>query len=157
MGRVAPVAGALGLLPMEVLQSAFWSLDPARTVSKFEAFADLEGEAARTFVTLEDWANDGPPVSGAAARELFEDLFAADLPGAGSWRVADEAIDPHRLGLPILNIVSMTDRIVPAATAIRAGERIELVLGHVGMVVGSRAREQLWELLARWLSRTAAK
>jgi hypothetical protein len=24
---------------MEVLQSAFWSLDPARTVAKFEAFA----------------------------------------------------------------------------------------------------------------------
>ena len=152
-----PAVGALGLLPMEVLQSAFWSLDPARTVAKFEAFADLEGEAARTFVTLEDWANDGPPVSGAAARELFEDLFAADRPGAGKWHVAGEAIDPAGLAIPILNIVSMTDRIVPAPTAIRVGERIELDLGHVGMVVGSRAREKLWEPLAHWLSRTAAK
>ena len=42
--------------------SAFWSLDPARTVAKFEAFAGMRGRAeARTFVTLEDWANDGPP------------------------------------------------------------------------------------------------
>src|SRR5688572_13742654 len=30
-------AKSLGVLPMEVLQSAFWSLDPARTISKFEA------------------------------------------------------------------------------------------------------------------------
>src|SRR6476661_1471252 len=33
-----PTAERLGLLPMEALQSAFWALDPARTVRKFEAF-----------------------------------------------------------------------------------------------------------------------
>ena len=149
-------AEALGVLPMEALQSAFWSLDPERTVAKFEAFAGLEGEAARTFVTLEDWANDGPPLAVAAARELFEDFFAADVPGAGGWTVGGERIDAERLAVPLLNIVSTSDRIVPAATAIASGERIELAQGHVGMVVGSSAREALWEPLAGWLSRTAA-
>ena len=148
---------ALGLLPMEVLQTAFWNLDPARTVAKFEAFADMEGAAARTFVTLEDWANDGPPVSGAAARELFEDFFAADLPGTGRWRVGGRTIDPARVEAPVLNVVSTTDRIVPNASAAAIGERLELELGHVGMVAGSRAKEALWEPLAAWLSRTAAK
>ena len=57
---------------------------------------------------------------------------------------------------PVLDIVSTTDRIVPAATAVRVGERLELGLGHVGMVVGSRAPQTLWEALAGWLSRTAA-
>ena len=148
-----PTVDALGLLPMEVLQSAFWSLDPERTVAKFEEFADMRGAQARSFVTLEDWANEGAPVSGAAARELFEDFFAADLPGEGAWRVGGEAIDPARLDVPLLNIVSTTDRIVPHATAIRAGERLDLALGHVGMVVGSRARTALWEPLAAWLDR----
>ena len=60
--------------------------------------------------------------------------------GAGRWRVAGDAIDPESLAMPLLNIVSTTDRIVPAATAVRAGERLDLALGHVGMVVGSRAR-----------------
>ena len=145
---------ALGLLPMEVLQSAFWSLDPERTVAKFEAFAGLSGPDAQTFVMLEDWANDGPPVGGAAARELFEDFFAGDLPGAGRWNVGGQSIDPAKLAIPILNIVSTSDRIVPHATAIRTGERLDLALGHVGMVVGSRAQEALWEPLAAWLSRT---
>ena len=95
-----PTVAALGLLPMEVLQSAFWSLDPERTVAKFEAFAGLEGEEARTFVMLEDWANDGPPLAEAAAREMFETLFADDVTGAGRWRVGGEAIDPAALSMP---------------------------------------------------------
>ncbi len=148
---------ALGVLPMEVLQSAFWSLDPARTVAKFEDFANLAGEAARTFVRLEDWANDGPPVAGAAAREMFEGLFRDDLPGTGRWHVGGELVDPASLAMPLLNIVSTTDRIVPHATAPRAGERLDLALGHVGMVAGSKGKAALWEPLAAWLSRAAAK
>ena len=151
-----PTAEALGLLPMEVLQSAFWALDPARTVAKFEEFAGFRGEKAETFVTLEDWANDGPPLALGAARELFEAFFAADLPGTEQWRVAGEGVAPGRLRCPLLDIVSTVDRIVPSATAAEAGERLELALGHVGMVVGSRARQALWEPLCGWLSRTAA-
>lgn len=149
-------AERLGVLPMEALQSAFWSLDPARTVAKFAEFAEMEGDKARMFVALEDWANDGPPVPFAAARELFEDFFAADLPGSGRWRAGGEAIDPARLACPVLNVVSTDDRIVPAASAAPAGERLELSQGHVGMIVGGRAREALWEPLAGWLSRSAA-
>lgn len=148
-----PTAAALGLLPMEVLQSAFWSLDPERTVAKFEAFAAMQGEEARTFIMLEDWANDGPPVPEAAAREMFEDFFERDLPGRGEWRVGGAIVDPAALDCPLLNIVSTTDRIVPAASAPRVGERLELRQGHVGMIVGSRASKMLWEPLAAWLSR----
>jgi polyhydroxyalkanoate synthase len=151
----APTSAALGCLPMEVLQSAFWSLDPGRTVAKFEAYAGMEeGSAeARAFVTLEDWANDGPPLPHAAAKELFEDLFGADATGRGEWMLAD----PGALRCPVLDIVSTSDRIVPAASASGAGERLELAQGHVGMVVGGRAHEALWEPLAGWLSRNAAQ
>lgn len=152
-------AKALGVLPMEVLQSAFWSLDPERTVAKFEAFAGMDPMSveARAFVTLEDWANDGPPIPGRAAQDLFLEFFRADTPGRGEWRVGGDCIRLERLELPTLNIVSTTDRIVPAGAAPRIGERIELGQGHVGMVVGSNARAALWQPLASWLSRTAAK
>ncbi|WP_233222027.1 alpha/beta fold hydrolase [Allosphingosinicella deserti] len=150
-----PTAERLGLFPMELLQSAFWSLDPARTVSKFERFAQLDGGSveAEAFVLLEDWANDGPPIGGAAARELFEDLFAADLSGRGAWRIGDAPVIPADLPMPLLNIVSTVDRIVPAASATDAGERIEIDKGHVGMVVGGSARTSLWEPLRDWLFR----
>jgi len=148
-------AKSLGVLPMEVLQSAFWNLDPARTVAKFEAFAEMPAGSteARAFVTLEDWANDGPPLPGRAAQDLFMEFFRADSPGEGKWSVGDERMSDSRLDLPVLNIVSNSDRIVPAATALQAGERLELAQGHVGMVVGSNAKEKLWEPLAAWLER----
>jgi len=136
-----------------VLQSAFWSLDPARTVSKFEAFAAMPPASpeAQAFVTLEDWANDGPPVSRAAARELFEDFFHNDLPGTGRWTVAGNTVDPAALACPLFNLVSTSDRIVPSASAMPAGDRLELRQGHVGMVVGGRARDLLWQPLDAWL------
>jgi poly[(R)-3-hydroxyalkanoate] polymerase subunit PhaC len=143
-----PTAARLGLLPMEALQSAFWSLDPARTVAKFEAFAAMppDSREARAFVRLEDWANDGPPLPYAAAKEVFEGFFGNDSTGAGHWLLAD----PRTLPCPVLEIVSTTDRIVPAETAAGAGGRIATTRGHVGMVVGGSAREVLWAPLARW-------
>jgi polyhydroxyalkanoate synthase len=149
-----PAVSALGVLPMEMLQSAFWMLDPQRTVAKFEVFASIEpgSPKARSFVQLEDWANDGPPIGGAAACELFEDFLDRDVPGCSGWRVGDRIVDPLALPCPALHILSTVDRIVPAASAPTGGQRLELALGHVGMVVGGRAREALWEPLDGWLS-----
>lgn len=149
------LAERLGVLPMEVLQTSFWSLDPERTVSKFERIADADAARLGAFVALEDWANDGPPLGVEAARELFEDFFAADLPGSGAWRVTGQAIDPAALPCPVLTIVSATDRIVPSASAMPAGDRLDLARGHVGMVVGSAAHKELWQPLAAWLSRVS--
>lgn len=146
-----PSAERLGLVPMEVLQTGFWRLDPARTVSKYEAFARLDrgSEAARSFVALEDWANGGAPLTFAAGRELFEDMIGTDVTGRGQWHW----VDPRRLAVPTLEFVSLHDRIVPAASSARLPDQRLLGLGHVGMIVGSRAREQLWQPLAAHLSR----
>lgn len=152
--RSGEMIDRFGCLPMEALQSAFWRLDPARTVTKFEEFGTFPpgSRKAREFVVLEDWANDGPPIPAAAARELFEDMYGADLPGRGLWRVGGTQIDPDALPCPILNIVSTSDRIVPHESAMSAGERLDLKLGHVGMIVGRGAKKALWEPLAGWLS-----
>ena len=150
-------AAAMGLLPVEVLQAAFWRLDPRRTIDKFVSFgrAARGAEATRLFVALEDWANGGAPLTLASGRELAECFFRDDRPGSGRWRVAGRHIDPAALACPLLDIVSATDRIVPAASAVSGagvGEAMTLCLGHVGMIVGGRARETLWRPLAQWLA-----
>ena len=152
--QAEPTAEAMGLLPMEVLQASFWQIDPARTIAKFEAFAMLDSNsaAARAFVVLEDWANDGPPLPLAAARELLAGFFGEDLPGRSAWQVGGVTIDPAQVACPVLDIVSTSDRIVPAASAAGIGKTLTLELGHVGMVTGRRARAQMWEPLARWLT-----
>lgn len=148
-----PVCERLGLVPMEVLQSGFWQLDPRRTILKYERFGRLKpGSAeARAFVALEDWANAGAPLTYAAGRQLFDDLLSADLPGRGRWSVGGQPVGPDRLTCPSIGFVSTTDRIVPAATAAQFDRNVSLAMGHVGMIVGSRARPALWEPLRDWI------
>ncbi|HEX5259514.1 MAG TPA: alpha/beta hydrolase [Sphingomicrobium sp.] len=138
-------AKQLGALPMEVLQAAFWSLDPKRTVRKFADFGRIDpaSAAARRFVELEEWANEGEPLPYPAAKELIEGLFGEDLPGAGQW------IGSDKVPMPALHLTADHDRIVPAETA-PAGEQIAIPSGHVGMIVGS-ARERLNQALAVFL------
>jgi polyhydroxyalkanoate synthase subunit PhaC len=147
----AEAAARFQLLPMEVLQAAFWSLDPTRTASKFAKFADADpaGDEARRFVTLEDWANDGEPLPLPAARELMEDFFGADDPGKGQWCVGGETITDE-LSVPVLHCTATSDRITPGETA-ASGEHRSIAAGHVGMIVGS-ARGVLHEALGDFLA-----
>jgi polyhydroxyalkanoate synthase len=139
-------AQQFGALPMEVLQAAFWSLDPERTVKKFAEFGRLDpaSDDARRFVELEEWANEGEPLPYPAAKELIEELFGRDLPGSGQW------IGTDKLTAPALHLTADHDRIAPAATA-PAGERIAIPSGHVGMIVGS-ARARLHRALDQFLT-----
>jgi polyhydroxyalkanoate synthase len=142
---------SLHALPMEVLQAAFWSLDPERTVRKFAEFGRLEPASAeaRRFVALEDWANEGEPLPYPAARELIEDLFGQDLSGSGRWMVGGEAVT-DQLEVPVLHMTADHDRIAPASTA-PAGRSIGIASGHVGMIVGS-AKARLHDELKGFLT-----
>ncbi len=150
-----PSCEAMGLVPMEVLQTGFWRLDPARTVSKYEAFGRMDpgSDAWNGFIALEDWANAGAPLPYAVGRQLFEDFVGDDLTGNGSWHIAGQAVDPHALPCPSVEFVSLSDRIVPKESAADLADRRDLGSGHVGMIVGGRATAQLWEPLADWLKR----
>ena len=151
---IKPTSEALGLVPMEALQAGFWRLDPARTIAKYAAFAELDprSEAAHRFIRLEDWANQGAPLPHAFGRELFEELIAQDRPGQGQWRVGGATVTPSQCDAPSVEFIATADRIVPAATAIGLPDRRAGGTGHVGMVVGGRAERQLWQPLADWIT-----
>jgi polyhydroxyalkanoate synthase len=148
--HAGPAAAQFGALPMEVLQAAFWSLDPKRTVRKFAQFGRMDpGSAeARRFVELEDWSNEGEPLPFPAARELIEDLFGGDRPGTNGWRIGEQVMT-DTLSVPLLNIIAMKDRISPPDAA-PGGDHAPIGAGHVGMIVGS-ARERLHEAIAAFL------
>ncbi|MEQ1687111.1 MAG: alpha/beta fold hydrolase [Sphingopyxis sp.] len=144
---------AMGLMPVEMLQSLFWALDPDRTIAKYASLADLAPDDRRAivFAALEDWANSGSPITAAAAAELFDDLIGADVSGAGAWQVGGSAIAPSRITAPSIHFTAQGDRIAPAETAPDGIKCHPCPSGHVGMVVGKAARTGLWNPLADWL------
>jgi len=143
-------ASSLGALPMEVLQAAFWSLDPHRTVRKFADFARLDPSSAeaRRFVELEEWANEGESLPYPAAKELVEGMFGDDWPGSGRWSIAGRCVS-DALGTPAFHLTAERDVIAPPQT-VASGEIIAIASGHVGMIVGS-ARQQLHDAIAKFL------
>ena len=152
--RTEPLATQLGVLPIELLQPAFWALDEAGVLAKYARLAQAPDADVAAFAALEDWSNTGAALSLATAATLAETLYRDDAPGSGTWKIAGQRIDPAALGIPILDIIATRDRIVPPGAALSTlgiGTPLALAAGHVGMVVGRRAPRLLWDPLADWL------
>jgi polyhydroxyalkanoate synthase len=148
-------------MPIDAIQALFARLDPYLAVRKFSAFAGLDPASpkARAFVALEDWLNDGVPLATPVARACITGWYGENLPGRGAWRVADRLMDPARLDLPALVVIPARDRIVPPASAEALAAALPRAdvrrppLGHIGMIVGGRARPSVWAPLASWLAK----
>src|SRR4029077_16785309 len=116
---LAEMADKLGGLPVDVLQTLFWSVDPWLSVKTFPRFLgmDQQGEHARDFVLLEDWLNDGAPLAGPVARECLVGWYGENLPGKGQWVVGGKRIVPRKIKRPSLVMIPSGDRIVPPLSA----------------------------------------
>ncbi len=130
-------------------------------MNKFQRFAamDMSSDAARDFVLLEDWLNDGVPLPALVARDCLLGWYGENQPGRGTWKVARRRVRPRDIQAPSLVVIPANDRIVPPTSA--AGlvgseglanvTRLDLPLGHIGMMVGSRAIERCWRPVIDWL------
>ena len=153
---------ALGVLPIDVLQAMFSSLDPYRTPRKFQNFSalDPDGPRAAMFVALEDWLNDGVPLAGRVARETLFGWYVENAPARGVWCIGGRPVRPAEVSAPSLVVVPEQDYIVPPDSAAPLGKALPgaamrvVPAGHIGMVVGARAQTVLYEPLADWLVET---
>lgn len=156
LGRVLP---ADGLVPAKFVQTLFAVLQPLAVVEKFRQLAcqPLSAANLRRFVLVEDWLNDGVPLTQPVCREIIEDWYGANRPGRGAWRVGGELLRPRQVTVPTLVVVAERDHIVPAAAAAVLAQQLpcarllHLPLGHIGMIVGAQAKNLLWRPVADWI------
>jgi polyhydroxyalkanoate synthase len=153
-----PLMAAAGVLPVDAIQALFASLDPLLAVRKYLAFGtrDPDTAAARTFVALEDWLNDGVALTIPVATECLLGWYGQNAPALGEWRVGGRPVEPEGIDLPALCLVPEGDRIVPPeAAAALAGrlpncQTLRPKAGHIGMIVSAGARARVWRPLADW-------
>ena len=154
-----PWLTAAATLPVDLLQMLFALDDPMGVAEKFRRFGamDPSGPDARLFVAMEDWLNDGVPLSATVALECLRSWYRDNRPMRGVWRVAGLAIDPAAIQVPAFVAAPRRDRIVPPESA-RALARLlpratilEPAAGHVGMTAGGNAPAVLWEPLRTWI------
>lgn len=157
--RLAAMEEAFGLIPVSLFQWLFALVNPMQAALKFQKLARLDpaSAAARHFVALEDWLADGVPMAPPTARTVLIDWQIRNHTAAGAWRFLGGAVRPSAIRVPTIAFCGMRDSIAPSALTHalpRAipGARIERpATGHVGMIVGSVGRAQVWRPLAAFL------
>ena len=146
-------------LALDVIQTLFLALDPFLAERKFTRFAGLDpdSDAARDFVALEDWINDGVPLARNVALECARSWYRDNDPAHGKWRVAAGPVRPEEIRAPSLVVLPSRDRIVPPlsaealATAISGAAVLRPPFGHIGMMASAAAPETVWSPISEWL------
>jgi polyhydroxyalkanoate synthase subunit PhaC len=145
--------------PLSIIQFLFLMLDPFLAERKFIRFAALDpkGPAARSFVALEDWINDGVPLAHNVAVECLQSWYGDNAPARGSWEIAGQQMRAEDLAAPTLVVLPRRDRIVPPrsaaplAIAIPQAEVLRPAFGHIGMMASAEAPATVWRPITDWL------
>jgi polyhydroxyalkanoate synthase len=149
-----------GYLPTDIIQSLFTTLQPFNTLIKFMNFADADTDSdqVRRFVLLEDWLNDGVPLTAPVARECLYDWYGRNTPANGQWTVDGQSINPRHITLPSFVVVPGKDRIVPPESALPLARALlhstlhEPMTGHIGLMASKEAPHRVWKPLFTWLT-----
>jgi polyhydroxyalkanoate synthase len=157
---LAGLGETFGMVPVPVWQSLFALVSPMQAALKFQKLAGLDptSTAAHHFVALEDWLADGVPMPAPAATNLLIDWQIRNVTAARRWRFLGGPVDPATIDLPTIGFCGQSDSIAPPPlslalpAAIPGARVVQPRTGHVGMVVGSAARAQVWRPLATFLA-----
>lgn len=162
--QVEPVLETLGYLPVDAIQTLFASFQPLQAPVKFANFAELDpaSDKARHFVLLEDWLNDGVPLTAPVARACFRELYGCNLSGQARWKINGVAIDPRMIDAPTFIIAPGRDRIVPPESTLPLASQlpnatlIEPETGHIGIIASRKAPSLVWNPYIEWLKAHSA-
>ncbi len=149
---------ATGVVPWQLLQSAFQMLRPTMNLSKAVHFIDrIEDDPyVDGFLAMETWGNDNVGLPGAFYEQYLRDFYRGDKLARGELVVSGRRVDLTALRMPLHCVSFAHDSIVPAESAQElmaiAGsiDKVATKLGggHVGAVVAKSASERLWPKLA---------
>lgn len=155
---VKPNIEALPLIPIDILQTLFATLQPMTAIERLMAFAtEDDSQQLERLAAIEDWLADGIPLERDIALHSFTDWYVANAPYQGQWQVAGQTVKAADLKLPVFVLAPDRDVIVPKPAALAFAEQVpqakvlEVPAGHIGIMVGRRAPESFFEPFTAWL------
>ena len=163
---------AFGNLPGTLLNAAFNLRRPIEYSHKyfhfFEHPHDLDSIAE--FFATETWLYDSPPIIGEIYREFVEGCYKQNLLIKNKMRIEraaeddfnnnDVVVNLENINMPFLNVVAEKDDLVApssskalnnALTESPDKDLIEFKSGHVGLMIGKHAHEELWPKVGEWI------
>ena len=146
----------------QILDLAFAMRNPPRYTSDkyFKLFKKLyDKEFVNTFIDVERWLYDTPPVPGNLHRQIINNCYKDNLLITNKMKVDDNYIDLRNITVPLLIIDAEKDDLVTTESAIavsdyvssREKDFLKSPGGHVALCVSDIAHEKLWPKAAEWI------
>ncbi|MEM9185075.1 MAG: alpha/beta fold hydrolase [Planctomycetota bacterium] len=156
------LVAAFGNCPGFFLRSCFQLMKPAANlIEKHLRLAENLDKPAycENFMAMERWSHDSVPVAGRVFLECVKLLYRENRLAEGTLRLGGAGVDLKQIDCPLLLLVGTKDHLVPVV-ATRPVERLvssdevrtlEADVGHIGLVVSTKAHRGLWPEAAAWL------
>ncbi len=156
------VVEAFGNVPGEFLDIGTRMLKPVNNYAgSFITMWDriMQDKSLNTWLAMNKWVNDGIPFAGDAFRQWIRDFYQHNKLVKNEIKLRGQPVDLSKIHCSLLNIAGKKDHIctLPQSEAImnlvssQDKEFLVLNAGHVGLLTGSEARENLWPGLRTWL------
>lgn len=159
-----------GHMDGQVLDLGFLMRNPIRYgfdkyLKFFQRFYDRE--FVDTFIDVERWLYDTPPIPGALFREIINDCYRNNLLiSDGKMEVVDgegkkkQKVNIQKnITMPVLSVIAQQDDLVSPASSVAINDHIptkdksilENPGGHVALCISNTAHKKLWPEVAKWL------
>lgn len=148
------------LISSLVLRAFFQFFIPqSNSISKFANFTELDDhERMELFIKVERWTIDNMYLSRGIFRECMQELIVDNKLFEDRWIVNGEQINIERISdLSCFFITGKNDAIVPQQSSsplLKYFNNKEVMFsnsGHIGMITGRNAKEEIWKPLLSWL------
>ncbi len=151
-----------GNMSAQQMQAGFVALRPTSQIAKQVALFDkkLEGdpEKLEAFEALDTWASDNIAFPAAAYVRYIRELYQENRLVKGEHAVRGRGVDLARIECPLLTVTTTRDTICPPLAALGLNEKVSsstkehlsIPGGHVGAVVGDKAKTLLYPALSRF-------
>jgi polyhydroxyalkanoate synthase len=158
-----------GHMDGQILDLAFLMRNPPRYgFDKYLRFFQMsyDAEFVDTFIDVERWLHDTPPIPGKLHQQIINDCYRNNLLAANRMEIdvplddgIKRTIDLKKVTAPLLIIVAEKDDLVHPESSISINNYVsskdKSVLqnpgGHVALCISSMAHKTLWPEVAKWI------
>jgi polyhydroxyalkanoate synthase len=117
-------------------------------------------ERREAYQTMARWVADNPPFAGRAYQEWITAMYQRNQLVAGTLRLRGRRVDLRNIEQNVLVVTAGADHIAPRRGTLPLldlvsssdVEHLDRPGGHIGLMAGSKAREEIWPEIAAWLA-----
>ena len=126
----------------------------------------LEGEADReAYQSMARWVADNPPFPGRAYSQWITWMYKENRFVNGGLRLRGRRVDLRRIEQNALVVTAGADHIAPRdgtlplldMVASNDVTHLDRPGGHIGLMAGSKAQQEIWPDIAEWLESRSAR